>query len=224
MLWWEFEPMPVTGVGRTETDKRRNGMFHSMRLAPAVALALLLGTATPVTAADTPTEESARSRLGLYVTAVEAHAMITKGDRKVVLVDVRDPVEIMFTGNTALTDIFEPWQIADTSRFNPKKPVYAMVPNPDFLPRLEAKLAAIGAGKDTPLIIMCRSGSTRSAPVADLLANEGYTQVYSMVDGFEGGTLKEGPSKGVRARDGWRNAGLPWSYDLDPAKAWTSIP
>ena len=49
----------------------------------------------------------------------------------------------------------------------------------------------------------------------------GYTKVWSVTDGFEGGTLKEGASKGVRAVDGWRNSGLPWSYKVDPGIAWT---
>ena len=36
-----------------------------------------------------------------------------------------------------------------------------------------------------------------------------------MVDGFEGGQNKTGPSKGVRDVNGWRNSGLPWSYKLN---------
>ena len=29
---------------------------------------------------------------------------------------------------------------------------------------------------------------------------------------------KEGPKAGQRAVNGWKNAGLPWSYKLDKAK------
>ena len=29
---------------------------------------------------------------------------------------------------------------------------------------------------------------------------------------------KDGPNKGKRAVNGWKNIGLPWSYDLDKAR------
>lgn len=95
-----------------------------------------------------------------------------------------------------------------------------MKANPDFTAQLNAKLTELKAEKDTTLIVMCRSGSTRSAPVVNLLAKQGYTQAWTVVDGFEGGKLKQGNSKGVRAVNGWRNSGLPWSYKVDPAIAW----
>jgi hypothetical protein len=34
----------------------------------------------------------------------------------------------------------------------------------------------------------------------------------------EGDMAKEGPNKGRRAVNGWKNNGLPWSYDLDKSK------
>jgi hypothetical protein len=39
-----------------------------------------------------------------------------------------------------------------------------------------------------------------------------------VVDGFEGDTAKDGPNKGKRAVNGWKNSGLPWSYQLDKEK------
>lgn len=65
------------------------------------------------------------------------------------------------------------------------------------------------------LIFMCRSGSTRSAPAADALYAMGYANVYSMVDGFEGGKAKDGAHKGARVVDGWKNTGLPWGRKLE---------
>ena len=42
-----------------------------------------------------------RTKAGLYVDASETHAMLTRPEgRKVVLIDVRDPVEVKFTGST----------------------------------------------------------------------------------------------------------------------------
>jgi hypothetical protein len=42
--------------------------------------------------------------------------------------------------------------------------------------------------------------------------------VYPVIDGFEGDPEAEGPMKGQRRVDGWRNAGLPWTTKLDRAK------
>jgi rhodanese-related sulfurtransferase len=64
---------------------------------------------------------------------------------------------------------------------------------------------------------MCRSGD-RSARAADDLTTAGFTQVYSVVDGFEGDLAKDGPNAGRRAVNGWKNKALPWGYTLDKAK------
>lgn len=36
--------------------------------------------------------------------------------------------------------------------------------------------------------------------------------------GVEGDTVKNGPKAGQRAVNGWKNAGLPWTYKLDKTK------
>lgn len=178
----------------------------------AVCLAALPVAA--VSAAEVPESAEAQVKSGLYVTAKEAWDLI-QADPSVVLVDVRDPVEAMFTGFAGETDIHVPYMTANPGKLNAEKGVFAMEKNPAFVEEMEAKLAALGADKDaTKVIFMCRSGSTRSAPAADLLFERGWKNAYTMVDGFEGGKVKDGPSKGVRAVDGWRNAGLPWSYAL----------
>ena len=186
-----------------------------------VLLAGLLSCIVAVTAvaADKPNKVKAQTTLDLYVTAAEAWDKLQKDDTAI-LVDVRDPVEIKFTGSATPTRIHVPWMLADAAGWSDKKSSWAMVKNPDFSAQLTAKLAQVGATPDTTIIIMCRSGSSRSAPAVNLLAKQGYTQVWTVVDGFEGSTLKEGDSKGVRALNGWRNSGLPWSYKIDPAIAW----
>jgi rhodanese-related sulfurtransferase len=60
---------------------------------------------------------------------------------------------------------------------------------------------------------MCRSGD-RSARAVDALANAGFTNVYSQIDGFEGDLSKDGR----RDVNGWKNAGLAWTYKLDKGK------
>ncbi len=188
--------------------------------ATLVAPLMLLALALPAAAADRPAAPTQQTKYELYVTATEAHSLMVGGQKRHILVDVRDPIEAMFTGSTAMADIQLPWMTADPTAFNAEKGTYKMVPNPRFVPELESRLAALKADKSTPLIIMCRSGSTRSAPVANLLHEQGYAAVYSMVDGFEGEPAKDGPNKGVRLIGGWRNSGLPWGYRIDPAKAY----
>lgn len=188
------------------------------KLSSVVAVAACLAVAPLVAAqgAEVPSSPTAQVKSGLYVTAKEA-AELMAADKGTVLVDVRDPIEIMFTGYAPVTTVHVPYQTADRTRFNADKGVFLMEKNPAFADQVEAKLAALGADKDrTKVIFMCRSGSTRSAPAADLLYARGWKHAYTMVDGFEGETRKDGPSKGVRDVDGWRNSGLPWSYKLDP--------
>lgn len=159
------------------------------------------------------------TQLGLYVTAAEAYELMQENERAV-LIDVRDPIEIKFTGFAEPTDIHVPWVLADRDNFDEEAKTWPMVRNADFEAQVKARLDALGVAEDDPIIVMCRSGATRSAPGADVITEMGYRQVYSVNDGFEGSTLKEGDSKGVRAMNGWRNSGLPWSYEIDPDVAW----
>lgn len=160
-----------------------------------------------------------KSVLGLYVSAIEAYAMLQQ-DPKAILIDVRDPVEIKFTGFAEPTKIHVPYELTDPSGWNDKAQSWPMRPNPNFTNEVVAKLNALGADKDTAIIMICRSGSTRSAPAVDRLAEQGYRNVWTVTDGFEGTTQKSGPSKGVRMVDGWRNSGLPWSYKVPADVAW----
>ena len=166
-------------------------------------------------------QDLTQSRLGLYVNAAEAYQMLQQ-DPTAILVDVRDPVEVKFTGFASPTHIHVPWLLTDTSQLSESAHSWPMQPNPDFDQQLLARLDKLGATKDTPIIMMCRSGATRSAPAVDRLADYGYSNVWSVTDGFEGNRLKEGRSKGVRAVDGWRNSGLPWSYHIPADIGWTT--
>lgn len=178
---------------------------------------LLLLLSAPLFARQTP--DLTQSNLGLYLTASEAYQLLQQ-DTKAILVDVRDPVEIKFTGFATGTHIHVPYLLTDTKTFNPQQQSWPMQQNPDFDQQLLARLQALNVAKDANIIMICRSGATRSAPAVDRLAAYGYSRVWSVTDGFEGNTAKEGPSKGVRMVDGWRNSGLPWSYQIPADVAW----
>ncbi|MGM0534430.1 MAG: rhodanese-like domain-containing protein [Pseudomonadota bacterium] len=191
-----------------------------MKMTHLLASSLLAAT---LVAGPALAEEDAaayrETQLGLYVTASEAYELMQENDRAV-LIDVRDPIEVKFTGFAEPTDIHVPWVLADRDSFDAEARTWPMVKNADFEAQVRAELEALDVAEDDPIIVMCRSGSTRSAPGADVIAEMGYSEVYSMTDGFEGGKLEEGDSRGVRAVDGWRNSGLPWSYEIDPDVAW----
>lgn len=186
---------------------------------PLLTASLTLTAGLGVAHAEDEVPAYRETRLGLYVSASEAYDLL-QGDPRAVLIDVRDPVEIKFTGFAEPTDIHVPWVIADGRHFDTEARTWPMVRNPNFTAEVSERLEALGVGEDDPVIVMCRSGATRSAPAADVITELGYDRVYSVNDGFEGGKLAEGDSRGVRAVNGWRNSGLPWSYEIDPAVAW----
>lgn len=83
----------------------------------------------------------------------------------------------------------------------------------DFVPEVNRRLRDKGLAKTDIVVLICRSGD-RSSRGANRLAEDGFSRVYSVVDGFEGDTS----SDGRRTVNGWKNAGLPWSYRLDKAR------
>lgn len=189
------------------------------RIKLALVLALSVGAAS-AQAAPEPADPKKQTPWGLYLTAQEAFDLKQDMGDAVLFVDVREPVEIMFTGYTDTVDANVPFLLVNPSKWNPKKPVLAMEPNPDFVTGIERALAARDLDKTAPVILMCRSGGTRGAPSAHALEGLGFEQVYVVTDGFEGSTAKDDPNSPWRSVDGWKNSGLPWSYKLNPEKVY----
>lgn len=152
--------------------------------------------------------------LGLYVTPSDAHAAL-QADPGIVFIDVRDPVEVSFVGHAQGMDANIP--VATASRkFNPKAGRYEMTPNKGFIAQASAIIQREGGTRDTPVFLICRSGG-RSAKAARALINAGYTNVWNLIEGFEGDMNK---ATGTRSLNGWRNAGLPWAYKIPADAAW----
>ena len=182
------------------------------------AFAVALGLAGAAAAAPAPDDPARQTSWGLYLTAEEAYEMKTARPDEVLFVDVREPVEIMFTGFTDVVDVNVPFLLVDPSEMHDSKPVLSMERNPDFADGVLAALEAHGLDRTAPVILMCRSGGSRGAPSAAALEGLGLEQVHVVVDGFEGATASDDPNGPRRVVDGWKNAGLPWSYALDPEK------
>lgn len=169
-------------------------------------------------AAPEPKNPDRQTPWKLYVNSQEAYEMKQKLGNSALLVDVRDPIEIMFTGFAPTVDVVVPFMVANRNKWNDQRSVYQVEKDPNFEPNLAKALAARGLSKDAPIILMCRSGGERGAPSAKELWGKGYTQVFVVTDGFEGDTVKEGEKKNWRLVDGWKNSNLPWSYKLDKTK------
>ncbi len=126
------------------------------------------------------------------VTPQEAHALL-QADSGVKLVDVRTIAERDWVGRVALPESQHhavQWNLYPGG-----------TQNPDFL----AQLAQV-AGKEDCLLFLCRSG-VRSRSAARLATENGYSECYDILEGFEGDKDGEGHRKTV---SGWCKAGLPW--------------
>jgi rhodanese-related sulfurtransferase len=109
-----------------------------------------------------------------------------------VLVDVRSAEERHFVGHVP-GSVHVPWATGT-----------ALTRNPRFVRELESR-----AGKQRPLLLLCRSGK-RSALAAEAATKAGFTQVFNVLEGFEG-ELNAQQQRGHE--DGWRLRGLPWVQD-----------
>ena len=76
-----------------------------------------------------------------------------------------------------------------------------MKPNPNFLAALQQQV-----DKEALVRFICRSGA-RSNQAANLAAQSGFTEVFNVLDGFEGDRDANGHRSCL---SGWRAENLPW--------------
>lgn len=124
------------------------------------------------------------------ITPTDAWALFEAGHA--VLVDVRTNEERKFVGYVPNT-VHVAW--ATGTSFNR---------NPRFVKELENK-----AAKDQVILLLCRSGN-RSALAAEAAHKAGFSQIYNVLEGFEG-DLDDQHQRG--RGNGWRFHHLPWIQD-----------
>ena len=163
--------------------------------------------------------EVKKSKLGLYLTPQQAYDMKKANPKGVAFFDVRTRAEAMYVGWPSDADALVPFVEHPElmTEWDDKRFMYKLEPNQDFVPEAERRLKEMGLGKDATIILICRSGD-RSSKAQDRLQMAGYGKVYSIAEGVEGDTVKDGQKAGQRAVNGWKNANLPWTYKLDKAK------
>jgi len=178
-------------------------------------------SAAPASAIDeSQVREKWHTPFHLYLTAKEAHAMKMADPQAVLFIDVRTRQEVRYVGIADQVDANVPYRF-DSNEWREKSDgihgTFGRPLNMDFEAAVENVLRAKGLNKSSPIIIMCTSGS-RAPYAATALHDAGFTQVYTQVEGFEGIKAKSGEHKGKRVVAGWKNEGLPWTYELEASK------
>ena len=154
--------------------------------------------------------EARRTSLGLYVTAKEAYDM-WQADPGLKILDVRTPEEYVFVGHAPMaTNI--PFAL-QTYEWDPREegaPLGAQ-------PRVRRRGAGMGCARRAdprglPVRWSLRDGDHMLAKAA------GFTNAWNILDGWEGSQVKDAESvfDGMRMKNGWKNSGLPWTYEIDP--------
>lgn len=124
------------------------------------------------------------------VATEDAWELFSSGEARIV--DVRTAEELKFVGHVQ-DSLHVAWQSGPKMERNP---------------RFVEELAAL-VGKDEPVLLLCRSGK-RSVAAATAAKQAGFTQVFNILEGFEG-DLNGSSQRG--GKNGWRQRGLPWEQD-----------
>ena len=193
---------------KMESPCRAMGLLSLMLAAQIVQGAEGLGDR----AAAPGVAEEKQTVLGLYISAEEAFQQWRADPAQVKILDVRTPEEYIFVGHAEMA-INIPLAF-QSYRWNTNDKSFEFKTNPDFLREVQA-----WAKPEDRVLVMCRSGG-RSAIAVNKLAKAGYRYVYNIIDGMEGGLVQDtsSPHHGKHRLNGWKNAGNPWTYALDPDK------
>ncbi len=189
---------------------------HTRALILAMLASTVLSAAVAIEADQVPLAK--RSSSGLHLTAVEAAAMKQQNPGKVLFIDIRTRAEAMYVGLASPVDHLVPFlEFPEIWEWSDEKSEYIQLSNTHFVQDVEKRLAKAGLDKNDAVILICRSG-VRSNHASGLLAQYGFKRAYTVIDGFEGDSAKDGERKGQRVVNGWKNANLPWTYKLDKVK------
>ncbi len=189
---------------------------------PAPALLALLVLALHIQVSNAAPADAVKPKwhtpYDLYLDPREAWEMKTADPGRVLLIDVRTRAELKYIGIADPVDANIPVRfLRDDYAWSEKSGTYRTRENPDFVAAVDRLLALKRLDHQAPIILMCQSGS-RAPIAARLLHKAGFTEVYTQYQGFEGLKARQGPDRGKRVVNGWKNANLPWRYQLDAGK------
>lgn len=145
----------------------------------------------------------------------DAYKMLTSGNKRIFLIDVRTPDEYILIGHPEMAYNI-PFPVSDFGNPNIGRKEIE-VTEAQFVKNLNKKRFK----ESDTILLLCRS-AWRSVGAANVLTKAGFKNVYNIVDGFEGkasfvmghdndNTGQTGP----RNINGWKNK-LPYTYHLHP--------
>ena len=153
----------------------------------------------------------------LYLTPIEAYELKQEKGEALAFIDVRTRGEVKYIGIANGIDAHIPVRfIRDDYAWSSKSNTYRTRLNSGFVDDVGRLMQSMNLDRTAPIILICQSGS-RVPEAAKLLHAAGYSEVYTQYQGFEGVKATDGERKGQRIVNGWKNAGLPWTYKLDPS-------
>jgi rhodanese-related sulfurtransferase len=169
--------------------------------------------------------ETNKTVLGLYVLPSDAYGLWKSKPDQISILDVRTCEKYIFGGHAGMAQnipLLFP-------KFERPGAVSQAAPAAGGRPSGcsgEMNAAFVSAAKalfspsDT-ILVMCATGG-RAAMAVNLLAEAGFKQVYNIINGFEGDRVNDPSSvyHGKHMRNGWKNNGLPWTYEFDPDLMW----
>lgn len=183
----------------------------------ALLIATLLAMSPGHAASVDTLPDAKRTGSALYLEAKDVPVFIESngGALSVLFLDVRTRAEAMFVGMADPVDALVPYvELQELmTDWDAQRNAYRMEPVQNFVAEAQRRLEQKKLSKNDLVVLICRSGD-RSSRAANRLAEAGFTRVYSVIDGFEGDLGKDAR----RTVNGWKNAGLPWSYKLDKSK------
>ncbi len=158
------------------------------------------------------------TQAGLYITSKNAYAALQEENEKILFIDVRTRGEVAYVGMPTSADANVPFMFTSKKyQWDENRNNFKMAKNDKFVETVTKRLKDKKMSKNGTVFVMCRSGG-RSAAAANALTKAGFTRVFSVIDGFEGDSVKSGDDAGKRVLNGWKNSNLPWSFSLDKNK------
>lgn len=177
-------------------------IFNSIMLLTSICL--LPGYAHAMDEANVPADK--RTTLGLYFSATEASSFMESSGKYALFLDVRDPHELQTTGMADTVDYNVPFDYININKWDEEKSRFQFEVNPDFAKDTTSRFKAKGLKGFDAIVIICTSG-TRAAKAVNVLAEAGFKNVHTVVDGY----------------NGWKNNNLKWNSKLDRSKMYGKI-
>lgn len=124
-----------------------------------------------------------------HLTPKQAYEFL-QSNPEAVFIDVRSEIEHMFVGHPE-NSMLVPWVDGPDWEINP-----------DFVAHVKK-----ASSLNRPVVLICRSGR-RSVDAGLVLEKAGLTEVYNVLNGFEGDLNDHHHRNSI---NGWRFEGLPWT-------------